>query len=125
MLYATPLNRERIEENMSIISGLSKCASIGFFNNKEDVDHKIYTYGQASDVDVYVDTSQFSNEDEVNRLKKIIEEKEDYLRSLEIKLMDKQFLGNAPQKVIRLTQEKKEVTERQLQKAQDQLTKIQ
>jgi len=73
---------------------------------------------------VYVDTSGFSNEDEMTRLSKIIEEKEDYLRALEIKLTDNSFLMNAPDKVIRLSQEKKSVTERQIEKAKEQLNKL-
>ena len=124
MIYATPNNRERIEKNMSIITGLAKCETIEFFAQKDDAEDKQYAYGQAGDVDVYVDTSGFSNDDEIERLKKIIEEKEDYLRSLEVKLTDTSFISNAPQKVIRLTQEKKDVTVRQLEKAKEQLAKI-
>lgn len=124
MLYATPNNRQRLEKNISIITGLGKCEKVEFLTQKDSINESQYTYGQAGDVDVYIDTSGFSNDDEIGRLRKIIEEKEDYLRALEVKLTDNRFLTNAPDKVIRLSQEKKSVTERQIEKAKEQLKKL-
>ena len=48
-------------------------------------------------------------EEEQVRLKKLITEKEDYVRALELKLTNSEFLSRAPQNVIRLTQEKKQI----------------
>ena len=63
-------------------------------------------------------------EEEQVRLKKLITEKEDYVRALELKLTNSEFLSRAPQNVIRLTQEKKQITENQLKKAIEQLEKL-
>lgn len=124
LLYATPNNRNRLEKNISIISGLGKCSQVQFITTNDNIDEQKYSYGQAGEVDVYIDISAFGNEDEIQRLRKLIEEKENYLRGLEIKLTDNQFLSNAPSNVIRLSQDNKNVTERQIQKAKDQLGKL-
>lgn len=55
----------------------------------------------------------------------MIAEKEDYARMIEVKLMDPSFVGKAPENVIRLTQEKKEVTMRQIEKAREELKQYQ
>lgn len=75
----------------------------------------------AGEIEVFVDTSACSHDDDIERLEKLIAEKEDYVRTLEIKLMDPTFVNKAPENVIRLTQEKKEVTLRQIEKAREEL----
>lgn len=75
----------------------------------------------AGEVEVFVDTSICNHDEDILRLEKIIAEKEDYARLLEVKLLDPTFVSKAPENVIRLTQEKKEVTMRQIEKAREEL----
>ena len=75
----------------------------------------------AGEVEVFVDTSICNHDDDIERLEKLIAEKEDYVRMLEVKLTDPSFVGKAPENVIRLTQDKKEVTLRQIEKAKEEL----
>jgi valyl-tRNA synthetase len=94
---------------------------VNFTLTKEKLSREKYTYGMAGEVEVFVDTSACTHDDDIARLEKLITEKEDYARLLEVKLMDPTFVGKAPENVIRLTQEKKEVTLRQIDKAREEL----
>ncbi len=110
-----------LEKNTKLISGLGKAHNISFTLSKDSLEREKYTYGIAGEVEIFVDTSICNHDDDIERLQKLIAEKEDYVRMLEIKLMDQSFVGKAPENVIRLTQEKKEVTLRQIEKAKEEL----
>lgn len=120
VIYANPRDRAVLEKNIALIAGLGKSA-VSFTLTKEDLSREKYTYGMAGEVEVFVDTSACSHDDDIERLEKLITEKEDYVRILEVKLLDPTFVNKAPENVIRLTQEKKEVTLRQIEKAREEL----
>ncbi|MCB9806402.1 class I tRNA ligase family protein [Candidatus Peribacteria bacterium] len=121
VIYANPRDRATLERNMALIAGLGKANSIDFTLTKDKLSREKYTYGMAGEVEVFVDTSACNHDDDIERLEKFITEKEDYVRLLEVKLMDPTFVNKAPENVIRLTQEKKEVTLRQIEKAREEL----
>ncbi len=121
VLYVNPRDRIVLEKNTKLISGLGKANSISFTLSKDTLEREKYTYGIAGEVEIFVDTSICNHDDDIERLQKLITEKEDYVRVLEIKLLDPSFVGKAPDNVIRLTQEKKEVTLRQIEKAKEEL----
>lgn len=121
VIYANPRDRSTLERNISLISGLGKAQNVLFTLTKDDLSREKYTYGMAGEVEVFVDTSICNHDDDIERLERLIAEKEDYARTLEVKLMDPSFVGRAPENVIRLTQEKKEVTLRQIEKAREEL----
>ena len=120
IIYANPRDRAVLEKNIALIAGLGK-SSVSFTLTKEDLSREKYTYGMAGEVEVFVDTSACNHDDDIERLEKLIAEKEDYVRTLEVKLLDPTFVNKAPENVIRLTQEKKEVTLRQIEKAKEEL----
>lgn len=120
VIYANPRDRAVLEKNIALIAGLGKSA-VTFTLTKEDLSREKYTYGMAGEVEVFVDTSACGHDDDIERLEKLIAEKEDYVRVLEVKLLDPTFVNKAPENVIRLTQEKKEVTLRQIEKAREEL----
>ena len=121
VLYVNPRDRIVLEKNIALISGLGKAREISFTLTKDGLEREKYTYGIAGEVEIFVDTSICNHDDDIERLTKLIEEKEDYVRLLEVKLMDPSFAGKAPENVIRLTQEKKEVTLRQIEKAKEEM----
>ncbi|MBP7806816.1 class I tRNA ligase family protein, partial [Candidatus Gracilibacteria bacterium] len=121
VIYANPRDRATLERNISLIAGLGKASNVEFTLTKEDLSREKYTYGMAGEVEVFVDTSSCTHDDDIERLEKLIAEKEDYARMIELKLMDATFVSKAPENVIRLTQEKKEVTLRQIEKAREEL----
>jgi valyl-tRNA synthetase len=121
ILYVNPRDRIVLEKNAKLISGLGKAQTISFTLSKDTLEREKYTYGIAGEVEIFVDTSICNHDDDIERLQKLIAEKEDYVRVLEIKLLDPSFVGKAPDNVIRLTQEKKEVTLRQIEKAKEEL----
>lgn len=121
VLYVNPRDRIVLEKNIALISGLGKAREVLFTLTKDTLERDKYTYGIAGEVEIFVDTSICNHDDDIERLTKLIEEKEDYVRLLEVKLMDPSFAGKAPENVIRLTQEKKEVTLRQIEKAKEEL----
>lgn len=121
VIYANPRDRAILERNIVLIAGLGKAHKVIFTLTKDKLSREKYTYGMAGEVEVFVDTSICNHDDDIERLEKLIAEKEDYARMLEVKLMDASFVGKAPENVIRLTQEKKEVTLRQIDKAREEL----
>jgi len=125
ILYANPRDRMMLEKNSALICGLGKAQTISFTLNKDELERDKYTYGIAGEVEIFVDTSICNHDDDIERLQKLIAEKEDYVRVLEIKLLDPSFVNRAPENVIRLTQEKKEITLRQIEKAKEELKQYQ
>ncbi len=121
VIYANPRDRATLERNIALITGLGKASEVNFTLTKDNLSREKYTYGMAGEVEVFVDTSACTHDDDIERLEKLIAEKEDYVRMLEVKLMDSTFVSKAPENVIRLTQEKKEVTLRQIEKAREEL----
>lgn len=121
VIYANPRDRATLERNIALITGLGKASEVNFTLTKDGLSREKYTYGMAGEVEVFVDTSACTHDDDIERLEKLIAEKEDYVRMLEVKLMDSTFVSKAPENVIRLTQEKKEVTLRQIEKAREEL----
>lgn len=121
VIYANPRDRAVLERNIALIAGLGKASEVEFTLTKDNLSREKYTYGMAGEVEVFVDTSACNHDDDIERLEKLIAEKEDYVRLLEVKLMDATFVSKAPENVIRLTQEKKEVTLRQIEKAREEL----
>lgn len=74
-------------------------------------------YGVVGDVDIYLDAgSLIDHEAEKTRLKAEIVNKKEYVRTMDLKLTNQEFIRNAPEKIIRMEQEKKRIAEEQLEK---------
>ena len=84
---------------------------------KKPLEHSNFFYAVVSDIEIYmealitVDIAQ-----EQAKLKEQIEAKKAYLRILDNKLINADFIRNAPEKVVRLEQEKKQLAEEHLAK---------
>ena len=69
------------------------------------------------DVEIFLDTSAVVDVDaEKTRLKSEIENKKDYIRGIDLKLTNQDFVRNAPEKIVRIEQEKKRSAEESLEK---------
>jgi valyl-tRNA synthetase len=74
---------------------------------------------------MYLDTSaHVDTEAEKARLKSEIENKKEYIRIIDIKLTNKDFVKNAPEKIIRIEQDKKRQVEEQLEKLLEKYSKL-
>ena len=109
---------EFLEKNLDLIAWLAK-------GNASIIEDKItdssWSYDVVKNIDVYVDThiDQDEIEGERTRLKEQIEDKKEYIRILNVKLMNQNFVANAPEKVVRAEMEKKKQAEDQLVKLEE------
>ncbi len=104
-----------VAENAEILKGLAKVSELTVTSEK--VDAGDMAYGVVGDLDIYLDVGSLIDHDaERARLKAEIENKKEYLRSLDLKLTNREFVKNAPEKIVRAEQEKKRVAEEQLEK---------
>jgi valyl-tRNA synthetase len=54
----------------------------------------------------------------------LIEEKREYIRALDVKLSNSAFTGKAPEKIIRIEMDKKNLAQEQLTKLEEKYGKI-
>jgi valyl-tRNA synthetase len=70
-----------------------------------------------NNIEIFVDLGDtIDKEAEKLRLKSQIDDKKDYIRILDLKLMNADFVRNAPEHVVRLEQDKKVQAQDQLEK---------
>ena len=75
-------------------------------------------YAVTGDIELFITlpVADINVEEEKARLKEQIENKKEYLRVLDQKLLNGDFVRNAPEKVVRIEQDKKHQAEDQLKK---------
>lgn len=104
-----------ISANEAILKGLAKISELTVTSDK--VEAGDMAYGVVGDVDIYLDAgSLIDHEAEKARLKAEIENKKEYVRVMDLKLTNQEFIKNAPEKIIRMEQDKKRIAEEQLEK---------
>jgi valyl-tRNA synthetase len=104
-----------VSANIEILKGLAKVSDVTVTDGK--VEAGDMAYGVVKDVDIYLDVGSLVDpETEKARLKAEIENKKEYLRVLDLKLTNREFIKNAPEKIVRAEQEKKRIAEEQLDK---------
>ncbi len=104
-----------IAANEAILKGLAKISELTVTSDK--VEAGDMAYGVVGDVDIYLDAgSLIDHEAEKVRLKAEIENKKEYVRIMDLKLTNQEFIKNAPEKIIRMEQDKKRIAEEQLEK---------
>lgn len=110
-----------LSSNEQIFMGLAKLQSLGFPKKVED-GATTYSYSVVGDVEIYLDTSALvDTEAEKERLKSEIKNKREYIRIIDLKLTNKDFIKNAPEKIVRIEQDKKRQAEEQVQKLSEKL----
>ncbi len=119
ILIVPTIYRDSLEANIPLISGLARIATLTI----EDRSIKWigYAYGITDGIEIYVDASLDKEklEEERDRLGKEIENKKNYIRSVQIKLKNTAFVANAPEKVVRIEMEKMHISETELKKLEE------
>lgn len=85
-----------------------------------------FAYGVIHGVDIYVDAHIDASkiEEEKSRLLEQIEDKKNYLRTLNAKLQNNSFVANAPEKIVRIEMDKKHQVENELLKLEEKYNSI-
>lgn len=123
-IYASPSNVPFIETNKKIIDGLVKSEETILVDAK--LEDNTLAFGVVkSGLEVYVDTANAMDvEKEVARLKEQINDTKTYINILDKKLLNEQFVSNAPEKLVRAEMEKKEQAKEKLFKLEDKLVSL-
>jgi valyl-tRNA synthetase len=107
-----------LQTHATVLCFLGKIVEIRFTDSP--MDSAKYSFGVIDGIEIYVDTSSgLDVESEKTRLRLQIEDKKEYIRILDEKLLNKEFLKNAPEGLIRSQQEKKHQAEEQLVKLEE------
>ena len=107
-----------IESNDLIFRGLAKISEI--FYETKGVQIKGQSYAVVGDIELYLDTGAFvDTENERVRLAAEIVDKKEYIRIVDVKLTNQEFVRNAPEKIVRIEQDKKQQAIEQLAKLED------
>lgn len=113
-----------LEANRTLISGLGRIDTLSI--NPKERDPQNYAYGICDSVEIYIrnDIDHIGIELEQERIMGLINEKKEYIRTLEIKLSNHAFTKNAPEKIIRIEIDKKNLAREQLEKLEEKYSKI-
>lgn len=113
-----------LEANRTLISGLGRIDALSI--NPKDRDPQNYAYGICDSVEIYIrnDIDYLGIQLEQKRIMGLINEKKEYIRTLEIKLSNHAFTKNAPEKIIRIEIEKKNLAREQLEKLEEKYSKL-
>ncbi len=112
-----------LENNITLISGLGR---VNITLNPSGQDPRDHAYGICGSVEIYIhnEIDIAGIEMEKTRIMGLIEEKRDYIRALEVKLSNTAFTANAPEKIIRIEMEKKNLAREQLEKLEEKYGKL-
>lgn len=113
-----------LEANRTLICWLGRIKNLSI--NPKERDPRDYAYGICGSVEIYIhneiDHTGIALERE--RLSWLINEKKEYIIALDIKLSNTAFTKNAPEKIIRIEMEKKNLAQEQIEKLEEKLRKI-
>ena len=92
--------------NESILLGLAKLSSVTV--SKDTRELQDHSFAMVRDIEIFLDISAIvDTEAEKERLKNEIKNKREYVRVLDLKLTNQDFVRNAPEKVVRIEQDKR------------------
>ncbi len=115
-----------ISENSVILKWLAKIEDFEIVDKNKKVDESEKAYWVSWPIEVFVNLWDLVDlEAEKIRLKSQIDEKKEYIRKLDIKLLNAEFVRNAPEHIVRIEQEKKIQAQDQLSKLQEKFSKFQ
>jgi valyl-tRNA synthetase len=113
-----------LEANKSLICGLGRIKELTI--NPKEREPRGYAYGICGSVEIYIhnEIDHAGIEIEKERILGLINEKKEYIRTLETKLSNNAFVKNAPEKIIRIEIDKKNLAREQLQKLEEKYQKL-
>jgi valyl-tRNA synthetase len=124
ILVVPMIYRDSIEENTPLLQWLARIATLTI--EERSIKWIGYAYGVLDGIEIYVDAALDTEklEAERDRLAKEIENKKNYIRSVQIKLKNTAFVSNAPEKVVRIEMEKVHLAETELAKLEEKYSHI-
>ena len=118
-IYAKNKNAEMFSEVLDLISGIVKSEETEIIDKKLQDPNLVYSVIK-SGVEVYVDTSNALDvEKEKERIKEQILDAKEYIWILDKKLLNENFVRNAPESLVRWEMEKKQQAESRLVKLEE------
>jgi valyl-tRNA synthetase len=117
VLITCPKNQDaNLRSNSNLLTGLTRTGTLSI--NDKTIKFKNAAYGVVGGFEIYIDAQidEAKIEEERKRLMEQIEEKKEYLRTLESKLANGAFIKSAPEKIVRIEMDKKNQTLEQLEK---------
>ena len=108
-----------LRENEIIFLGLAKVKEMVITKNK--IDGPDIAYAMTGDIELFITipVNEANTEEEKKRLKEQIENRKDYLRAQDLKLLNADFIRNAPEKIVRIEQDKRAQAADQLKKLEE------
>ncbi|MDD2487092.1 MAG: valine--tRNA ligase [Candidatus Gracilibacteria bacterium] len=109
--------KDFLVENDPIIKGLAKVKEISIIGKDGVIENEKLSFGVVSDIDIFVDLGvNLDAEEEKERLKIQIDDKKEYIKIIDHKLLNNEFVKNAPENIVRSEHEKKRQAQEQLEK---------
>jgi len=121
----TKASYDLIAENILILKGLAKIENIEIIDKSKKIDEDELIFWVVANVEIFINPGDsIDYEEEKTRLKTQINNQKDYINKLDTKLLNAEFLRNAPEHVVRIEQDKKLQAQEQLQKLVDKLASL-
>ena len=121
--FITGDNKDVIDEQVAVIKKLARVEELTVLESGDKPENSIGTV--VGQVEIYIDLAGIiDTEAEKERLSKEIADAEKYIKSLEGKLANEQFVANAPEAVVNTEKEKLQNSQEKLEKLQNQLNNI-
>ncbi len=109
-----------LEENKEIIFWLAKIKNLIIVEKNKDINESKYIYWVIDSIDIFLDMwDVIDSTAEKERLKILIYDKKEYIRIINFKLLNADFVKKAPESIVRIEQEKKIQAEEQLKKLEE------
>lgn len=122
----TKANYDLVNENILILKWLAKLENIEIIDKTKKISNEDeLIFWVVWSIEIFINPwDAIDYEEEKNRLKTQINNQKDYINKLDLKLLNAEFLRNAPEHVVRMEQDKKTQAQEQLQKLIDKLSSI-
>ncbi len=108
-----------LRENEVIFLGLAKIKEM--IITKDKIDGPAIAYAVTGDIELFITipVNEANTEEEKSRLREQIENRKEYLRAQDLKLLNADFVRNAPEKIVRMEQDKRAQAADQLKKLEE------
>lgn len=93
---------------------------------KNKIDNPDIAYAVTGDIELFITipVNEANTEEEKKRLKEQIENRKEYLRAQDLKLLNADFIRNAPEKIVRIEQDKRAQAADQLKKLEEKFNSL-
>lgn len=113
-----------LKGNETIFLGLAKIGNMSA--TKQKLDGPSIAYAVSGDMELFIalPENEVNVEEEKKRLRDQIENRKEYLRTMDLKLLNADFIKNAPEKIVRMEQDKRAQAADQLKKLKEKFASL-